>query len=512
MTILNLLLAFLAAYSLGSGAFGFTTFTRNVGRSSQRLSYSELQLLSKKDSIRRSFVWKRTHQRLHQSAEPSNEGDDALSSKMDDASLFEALNARRTELHSERSAIHEKWKTADCRSEIQLVLDDWVRRVDMDQYPVMVAGSARGSIYVADLETGDVIAEAKEVHDPVGDDVENAWELDDALSMLYGDFDGSGVLDVAIKGDLVVSAGREGGAKIWRIDALAGKLVPQGSLMALQDEHVTSLTIDTEGRLWVACYNGTLFAFDSHESSKTSVPLPLQKPLRTIRMKANILSISICEELGCGVAATSTGSVRIFSLEHDKVLAKWNPFQGRTYARSATIVGTSASGDSDCKSSKSEWALICGGGNGRMYVHKLNVDPVTGTLLESRPLFVPLFGSKKRASGEMKPSHNGPVVCLTPASSSGSGMLVSGAQDGSVRIWDCTSPIETVHSSDSDPLSSPSVAPVDSRISLRPRCLYQFMGYKVWLGSICTDGLRLVSDGSDNTIFVHDFTQDSEDL
>ena len=37
-------------------------------------------------------------------------------------------------------------------------------------------------------------------------------------------------------------------------------------------------------------------------------------------------------------------------------------------------------------------------------------------------------------------------------------------------------------------------------------------GYKVWLGSASTsgDGLRLVSDGSDNTIIVHDFSVPEE--
>jgi hypothetical protein len=34
-------------------------------------------------------------------------------------------------------------------------------------------------------------------------------------------------------------------------------------------------------------------------------------------------------------------------------------------------------------------------------------------------------------------------------------------------------------------------------------------GYKVWLGSVCCDGRRLVSDGRDNCILVHDFSSDA---
>ena len=39
-----------------------------------------------------------------------------------------------------------------------------------------------------------------------------------------------------------------------------------------------------------------------------------------------------------------------------------------------------------------------------------------------------------------------------------------------------------------------------------PTCLYAIGGYKVWLGSLATDGKRLVSDGRDNAVLVHDFS------
>jgi WD40 repeat protein len=50
--------------------------------------------------------------------------------------------------------------------------------------------------------------------------------------------------------------------------------------------------------------------------------------------------------------------------------------------------------------------------------------------------------------------------------------------DGTLRIWD---------------------------LSLE-KFVYQFVGYKVWLGSVWTDGDRIVSDGADNTLIVHDFS------
>ena len=45
-----------------------------------------------------------------------------------------------------------------------------------------------------------------------------------------------------------------------------------------------------------------------------------------------------------------------------------------------------------------------------------------------------------------------------------------------------------------------------------PRCLFGLGGYKVWLGSVCTgdNGLRLISDGSDNTVIVHNFSPEGD--
>ena len=43
-------------------------------------------------------------------------------------------------------------------------------------------------------------------------------------------------------------------------------------------------------------------------------------------------------------------------------------------------------------------------------------------------------------------------------------------------------------------------------------CVWHVYGMyaQVWLGSVCTDGRRLVSDGRDNCILVHDFEEQDE--
>ena len=41
---------------------------------------------------------------------------------------------------------------------------DWVRRVDMEAYPIAVCGGARGGVYVVNMEDKNVIAMADDVH------------------------------------------------------------------------------------------------------------------------------------------------------------------------------------------------------------------------------------------------------------------------------------------------------------------------------------------------------------
>lgn len=97
-------------------------------------------------------------------------------------------------------------------------------------------------------------------------------------------------------------------------------------------------------------------------------------------------------------------------------------------------------------------------------------------------------GNVKRRKSEKEekllPCHQGPVVSMTQRK----GILATAGQDSTVRIWDIGP------RSDGQP----------------PRCLFAFNGYKVWIGSVDCDEQRLISDGSDNTIIMHDFGEEKE--
>ena len=76
------------------------------------------------------------------------------------------------------------------------------------------------------------------------------------------------------------------------------------------------------------------------------------------------------------------------------------------------------------------------------------------------------------------PKHFAAVKCLA---SPAPGLLLTGGLDGTLRLWDIAG-------------------------DERRQFLYQFVGYKVWLGSLWTDGTRVVTDGADNTVIMHDFS------
>lgn len=87
---------------------------------------------------------------------------------------------------------------------------------------------------------------------------------------------------------------------------------------------------------------------------------------------------------------------------------------------------------------------------------------------------------------KFQPDHSSPVVCL--ASRPG-GIVVSIGQDGLARVTHAWIGAKTAQ-----------------RKELTP--LYGIGGLKVWVGSICVDdeGKRLVSDGFDDAVVVHDFS------
>eukprot|EP00985_Skeletonema_marinoi_P012936 scaffold6344_cov80-Skeletonema_marinoi.AAC.1 len=151
---------------------------------------------------------------------------------------------------------------------------DWVRRMDIGSYPRVCCGSAHGSVYVADVEANKLLGMAKGVHfSRHNADSSDATHLVDGLDerlrgLLYGEYDGGGVLDVAMHGtNFVASAGREGGVKLFKyIDGSVPNVLEYvGSVPTLirplpgtTPTIVTSVRFNSLGQLFVGGNDGYL--------------------------------------------------------------------------------------------------------------------------------------------------------------------------------------------------------------------------------------------------------------
>jgi hypothetical protein len=445
---------------------------------------------------------------------------------------------------------------------------DWVRRLAIGSYPRVVCGGASGGVYVADVEAGRLLASAPRAHSPAsgGDDL--LEEDAGLLRRLYGDYDGGGVLAVAMtslvvgggtNADLVASAGREGGIKLHRwvrsgkttttrgggtIDELEFVCsIPMGDGDYGDRTVVTCLRFDSlgrrlfagggDGRLRAVTFGRDIFDVEkgmrtmlipSRTSSSSMTSSPFLWRLKQGKMPppsslSPILSLDVAEALGMVATAHVNGDVQIYSHDSDDdndgnfgsdafpLLGVWNPFTDTNeacHARSVAFVsGEGGRGDDDDEDGDPSWSIVVGGGNGQMWVqeiHNKRVDTNTGaqrtldamnsddkdgrritTATTASTMSSSLF--RENSMQQIKPSHRGPVVAL---SSRSGGILVSAGHDGMLRVSRICKPA--------------------------PKALYGLGGYKVWIGSICIDseGKRLLSDGRDDVVVVHDFSLEDE--
>ena len=407
--------------------------------------------------------------RITSCANEGGEDDEDAPSKDISTDLFASLRARQAALEER---LETRWKNAECESTAVLAADNWVRRLAVGDWPRCAIGTAQGSVYVADLETGAVLARALQAHPALvpGPAAEGDMRL------LHGDYDGGGLTALAMRGDRVASAGRDGNCQSWRFEGDA--LLPIAELstgasivstVVLAANAAADAAADAEV-VWCASLDGKVRCFQEDPAAgcwACALEVSTGGPC---------LSLALCEEAGLVVVGTAEGDVELFSAADGASRGSWRPFEsGGVGARAVAIANV---GDERC--------VVAGGSDGTLRLRYLVAKE------EAKEEDAGALCFADSSPGEtMLPPHGGQCVALTTLDAvRGGGLLVSGAHDGTLRVWD---------------LAEGRVDGIPSAAG--PKCLYGLGGYKVWLGSVWSDGTRLVSDGRDNLVVVHDFSE-----
>ena len=197
-----------------------------------------------------------------------------------------------------------------------------------------------------------------------------------------------------------------------------------------------------------------------------------------IFLSDSVLDMHLCEELKLGACATADGGCALFNMDDGQFFCGVMLFDN-VAARSVLIMKHKGSDGTG-------YSVLCGGTDGVIHRIGLNINPRTGRVDQENP-----FDCNGTTETAIKPRHVGPVMCMT---SPDDGMFLSGGQDGALRVWDCPEEAE------GDAFGK--------QRKLQTQCMYALTGYKLWLGSACTDGKRLVSDGGENSVIVRDFSKE----
>lgn len=417
-----------------------------------------------------------------------------------DTTLAAELKTRTDSIQNE--IIDQNWRTARCPTTFVSVSDsDWVRRVHMETYPIAVCGGAHGGVFLVNLEEKEVIGSVEKAHIvQVEQESSNTSKANaagtsmrkQAMEKMYGKLDGGGVVAVAIHGDLIASSGREGGAVLWmNVKKMAGtgggQLINLGSLPGIENTIVTSLKFDSNGLLWTSCYDGTVRAYDISGFTDRSVTFPPEKPMFQSDFTDSVLDMHLCEELKLGVCATADGGAALFNMEDGQFFV--GIMLSEIAARSVLIMKN--------KEEDGGHSVLCGGGDGEIHRLTLNINSKTGRVDEENP-----FDVTETTETAIKPKHVGPVMTMASPSD---GMFISGGQDGALRVWDCSGAKEAEEETSAGAREQQQQK---QQQKIQTKCMYALTGYKLWLGSACSDGKRLVSDGGDSSIIVRDFSQE----
>jgi hypothetical protein len=414
------------------------------------------------------------------------------------------IRARKVVMEAET---RKRWNEGAATPKVAFDLGrDYIRRVAV-AYPYAVVGSARGDVAVCDVSKSAALAISPAAHRRDWSEVESR-PLGERV--LLGQYDGGAVTAVGItlvqngsKFDFarVASGGRDGVVHLYKAATNSAALVEQG-----QAQHagvVTGITF-TRGSLWSTALDGRLcrwslipppvaVASTEHERWKTEdasayakVPPPMLAKQGEWSTGQPSLSLSSCDKSGIIAVGNADGTAAILSAEASSFdssrasnMLTWKAHEGSTVRSIAQCPGN---------------GIVTGGGDGIIRVWRLSSKP-SSPAFDSHPgtkFFISAESTKPELVAELR-GHTGAVVSLSCGCD---GRLVSGAHDGTIRVWD---------------LDLTKNKPGEKIKTIRRDARYAVLGHTVWLGSTYADAERIICDGANNVLLEYDFTAQADD-
>ena len=509
------------------------------------------------------------------SEESSGEGDlDAPEPSSLESQFMTILREQTTR---RRLEMETRWKQGGLRPRVVHESgSEWIRRVDF-QFPLAAMGTASGAVLVSECtdhsgSPDERRARSRRLVASMPDAHSRDWKEADERGLgersLLGLYDAGAVTAVALDarrsgvggGPLVASGGRDGYLRLWRVprDAVddvdlpvkkkkyrsdaGARLARRGA--AKHPNVVTSVTLDpATDTCWTTCLDGVLRRWhvpsdDENESDAAGVTL-----LESLETAAPALCSSLCPLERVVYVGTADGDAYAFDA-------------GKT--SSSTAAGNGGA-PPETSGALCRWAAHEAGAT--RAVAAAAGGCVTGS--STGPIMAWKFrrGDGTRGAGDGAPALVskllGHVAAVVGLSTGNPAHLVSGAHDGTVRVWDMPRLSDAPGARGAEPGTD--LAGVIDDIPLGPEseagargsgsgddaydaydasgsgsgpgglsssaeeadaapppaperreALYAVTGHTVWLGDVCADDERIVCDGANNVTICYDFTEDPD--
>ena len=509
------------------------------------------------------------------SEESSGEGDlDAPEPSSLESQFMTILREQTTR---RRLEMETRWKQGGLRPRVVHESgSEWIRRVDF-QFPLAAMGTASGAVLVSECtdhsgSPDERRARSRRLVASMPDAHSRDWKEADERGLgersLLGLYDAGAVTAVALDarrsgvggGPLVASGGRDGYLRLWHVprDAVddvdlpvkkkkyrsdaGARLARRGA--AKHPNVVTSVTLDpATDTCWTTCLDGVLRRWhvpsdDENESDAAGVTL-----LESLETAAPALCSSLCPLERVVYVGTADGDAYAFDA-------------GKT--SSSTAAGDGAV-PPETSGALCRWAAHEAGAT--RAVAAAAGGCVTGS--STGPIMAWKFrrGDGTRGAGDGAPALVskllGHVAAVVGLSTGNPAHLVSGAHDGTVRVWDMPRLSDAPGARGAEPGTD--LAGVIDDIPLGPEseagargsgsgddaydaydasgsgsgpgglsssaeeadaapppaperreALYAVTGHTVWLGDVCADDERIVCDGANNVTICYDFTEDPD--